>query len=254
MNRKKTMVAAFAGVLVVIFVFALTWYFSGRSENTLEVLLPTPIPTGNSNYTDPNHSGNTYETTLRVTVDTVQDVISTMNRPEGFSQDISVTSSWSDGKSTYDISTWSRKGITRTSISSSELRYKKEIILTSDKLYIWYEGESKYYSGKPGDISSADDYQMIPTYEDVLEIKKTDVLEAGFEPYNNEPCIFVRAHTGDLGYIDKFYISVVTGLLVAAETYDGDTVIYSMTAKNVTLNLPPDDKFLLPDGKSAIIS
>jgi NADPH-dependent curcumin reductase CurA len=93
---------------------------------------------------------------------------------------------------------------------------------------------------------------MIPTYEDVLKINKADILEAGFAQKNNEPCIFVRAHTGELGYTDIYYISAYTGLLSAAETYDGETLVYSMTAGNVSLNTPPDDKFVLPDGKSAI--
>ncbi len=247
------MVFALTGTLVVFFAVALFLFFSYSSEHTVEVSLPPPVATGDANNpSGSNSSGNSWITSLKVTPENVQAVVSTLKRPESFSQDIVIESFWSDDKSKYEVSTWSKKGAVRTSLKALKSKYKKETIVTQDKLYLWYDGESSYFTGKPGDEIAADDYQMIPTYEDVLSINKTDILEAGFEKKNDEPCIFVRAHTGELGYIDIYYISVSTGLLFAAETYDGETLIYSMAAANVSLNMPPDDKFVLPDGKSVI--
>ncbi len=252
MGHNKTMVFALAGTFLVFLAVALFLIFSYRSEHTEEVLLPAPAVTGDANYpSDPGNSDNSGITSLQVTVENAQAVISTLKRPESFSEDIVIETAWSGGKSKFEVSTWSRKGTVRTSIKPSESKYKKEVILTQDMLYVWYDGESHYYSGKPGNETAADDYQMIPTYEDVLKISKTHILEAGFAQKNDEPCIFVRAH-GELGYTDIYYISVATGLLYAAESYDGETLIYSMTAANVSLGPPPDDKFVLPDGKSVL--
>ena len=49
----------------------------------------------------------------------------------------------------------------------------------------------------------------------------------------------------DFNYLDIYYISLDTGLLVGAEQWDGDTLIYRMTAGEADLSAPSDQLFLL---------
>ena len=50
------------------------------------------------------------------------------------------------------------------------------------------------------------------------------------------------------GYFQRFWVSVDTGLLAAAERYQGETLIYRMTALAVELVHPDSALFALPDG------
>jgi hypothetical protein len=130
-------------------------------------------------------------------------------------------------------------------------------IVTEDYVYIWYGDGPDYRRLKLGQDSPeqvADEYQKIPTYEDILLLDKEDILEAGYADYEGEPCIYVKAETGLMGYTYEYYVSARTGLLVLAETYDGEKLIHSTTAGSPNLSEPSDDAFRLPDGSSALTS
>jgi hypothetical protein len=153
------------------------------------------------------------------------------------------------------VSAFARAGAYRLSVSGSVNNSVKNIIIADNKIYIWYDSGKSYYTGNIGnDTAIHDQYEMIPTYEDILRLSKADILEADFKKHNNEPCIFVRAQYGDLEYFYEYYVSVNTGLLTAALKYDKTELIYSMSADSVVYSVPSADMFKLPDGKSVISS
>ena len=55
----------------------------------------------------------------------------------------------------------------------------------------------------------------------------------------------MTAKDPDFDYLDIYYVSLDTGLLVGAEQWDGDTLIYRMTAGEAELSAPSDQLFLL---------
>lgn len=252
MNRRKMMIFAYGSAFVILVV--LVFFLYDISGKTPAVTLPTPIASNSAASPRPGDNTGVDGKKLEVTADNVQSVVATMNRQESYSENITVTSFWSGGKAEYKISAFARSGTYRLSVSGP-VRTGKNIIIAEGKVYVWYDGSKSYYIGNAGaETALIDRYEMIPTYEEILKLSKSDILEAAFKPINNEPCIFVRARSGEFDYFYEYYVSVNTGLLKAAFTYDVETLIYSMTADSVALSVPSADMFKLPDGKNAVSS
>ncbi len=143
-----------------------------------------------------------------------------------------MTTAWTGGSAVYDIDAYVLDGFTDLVITKNNV--KKYIIVSEDSLYIWYEGDSNYYEGevvsdKNIDVLS-DEYQMLPTYEDVLETDPAEIVDAGYVEYDGEYCIYCRTGPSELGYLSDYYISVEQGLLIGMKIYDGQTLIYEMEA------------------------
>ena len=92
---------------------------------------------------------------------------------------------------------------------------------------------------------SPDDLAMIPTYEDILLIDDSAVIEAGIDHSLGMPCIKVVAEDAGIGYIETYYISIEWGLLVKRETQAGGAVIYRATLESLSAGLPGDETFVI---------
>ena len=82
----------------------------------------------------------------------------------------------------------------------------------------------------------------------MLLLKPEDITAAGYEEREDQPCVYVEAGT-ELGYTERYWISVDSGLLVAAETEKDGEVVYAVTARDVVSPLDETQGiFVLPDG------
>ncbi len=255
MNHKKMLLVAYGSSFFIMLVLIVFIY--STSGSTPAVTLPPPAASGMTETPLPGTQANENIKRLTITADNVQSVIRTMSRAESYSEIVTITSYWEDGKAVYKITASVRSGISRLSVSGPKNTSAKNIIITDNNVYIWYGSERSYYTGNAGtksDPAFLDKFEMIPTYEDVLRIDASDIIEAALTQHNNEPCIYVRARSGEYSYTYEYYVSLATGLLAASRIYDGDTLIYEMSADSVTLTVPSDDAFRLPDGKSAVNS
>ena len=130
------------------------------------------------------------------------------------------------------------------------------IIVTPETLYIWYAGERTPYIGRADslgdDLRTSDEYQMLITYEDILNLDRRDITDAGYTQYGGEYCVFAEYRSPYLGNSVKYYVSIELGLLIAAEEYDAaGSLIYRMTAFECLFDVDPAS-FLLPDGTSPV--
>ena len=134
----------------------------------------------------------------------------------------------------------------RRSMPSGQMRY---FLSTPDNIvYYWYGGSSTWLTAPAGSLS-ADLSQRIPTYEDVLALDAEKISAAGYDAYSEHPCIFVETLQDQLGYVERYWVSVDSGLLVAAQTLKDEKVIYSVNATApVQTPCPTDAVFSLPDG------
>ncbi len=240
-----------------LILLALAIFIFSTTGSTPAVTLPPPAASSRSETPMPGGQTNEDIKRLEITADNVQAVIKTMTRAESYTENVTVTSCWADGKAEYKITASVRSGISRLSVSGQWSALTKNVIVTDNNIYIWYGSERSYYTGNIGsksDPALTDKFEMIPTYEDVLRLNPPDILEAALKQHNNEPCIYVRARSGEYGYTYKYYVSLATGLLAASQVYDGDTLVYAMSADSVNLTVPPDDVFKLPDGKGLVSS
>ncbi len=185
---------------------------------------------------------------LSVTPDTVQQVIATLQRPDSYARTVTVEQIWSGGSGTFTSSVFSLYGWTRTDTQLTD-GSQRHCITDGVTSYIWYGSEKTFYTGSAGEFS-ADAEQAIPTYEDVLALPTEQILRAGYRSYADTECIYVETQLSG-GITLCHWVDVVSGLLAAAEKYEGETLVYRMTATTVSDTLL-EEQFVLPDGTSVL--
>ena len=62
-------------------------------------------------------------------------------------------------------------------------------------------------------------------------------------------CVYVETAPDALGYVDRYWVSVDSGLLVAAERDGGKRLIYRMTGIEADIGGVGEQEFRLPDGE-----
>lgn len=230
----------------VVVLFAL--FGKGGAVETASVILPTPVAESDSPNSGENGEGDL--SLAEVTPWTVQSVISRLSRAESYSRTVTIEEFWDGGSNAADLSTWTSGGSTLIRLyAGGEVQ---SILLRDGTLYIWYEGSDDVYSASQGDTGAAlaDGWLRCLSYEDLLDMPVSDITEAGYAEYAGEACIFAEYYSGTFGYRNVVYVSVNTGLLMGAETYDGDTLTYRMTSAEPDLTAP-EESLLLPPGAEA---
>lgn len=186
---------------------------------------------------------------IAVTPETVQRVIETLSRPESYQRTVTVRYFWQEGGSGSVESTVSCLApYTRidTRLPDGLIRH---CITDGKTSYLWYGTERKVREAVSDEIS-ADDEQMIPTYEDVLEYDAEDITEAGYIVHNGVNCIFVRVKVSQERTL-CYYVSVDSGLLTASEQYEDEVLVYEMSAEESAVPATANN-FTLPDGRCLI--
>lgn len=244
MNRKKmgtATIAVTSAILIVVSLFlALTMLHRDRAQ----IVLPPENTSSDSSGAGNGEGNQGLVSKVEVTPETVQNVIATLARPEAYMRTLTVTTFWSGGEGTAVADTYVSGGYLRTDLTLPGGQ-KRHTIRTPEQTYIWYNRETKVHTA-PNGAFSADEEQWLPTYEDLLALPEEAIEEAAYESYQELDCIYACAQAGD--YLEKYWVSVDTGLLVAAEKVKDDAVVYRMEAPAVTLGEPDAGRFTLPDG------
>lgn len=229
---------ALAAVAVLMFVLA-----PSGDVPVEPVGLPTPtatLPGGSQIVRDP-------PSVIAVDSDTVQTVIATLERAESYSRSLTVSTFWSGGSASRSVEVWKDRTNVRIR-ESAEGRPTKNVLLRGGSKWIWYSDGPDIYRGSTAG-GDEDAYQSLLSYEDVLELDKSLIRDAGYTDFDGENCIFVRYVSGQLGYESLCYISVNTGLLMGEETYDGEKLIYSMVSSAPDISTPDKDIFEAPGNR-----
>ncbi len=250
--RKTTLIAIVAASLLAAFVLAML-YYPKMTKGKPSVSLSEASAAGAE--VNPGAESSVLEYAV-VTPDTVQQVVASMSREDTYHRTVSVESFWSGGSSKDSVEVWKRLDAVRVSVKSEE-GGEKNYILTGDKVYIWYGSESEYYSGASvsalGSLTEqADLFMLTQGYEQLAQMDKSAVKDAGYIEYEGEMCIFAEVTEPELGYTEKYYVSVRTGLLFALEVFDGETPVYRMSSVYTEITEPSDEAFILPDGASVL--
>lgn len=243
-QKSRTRIAVLIAVVMVAAVFG-SFGFSLFSARPPEIVLPTVQP--DSSADSSSVAGDDHGLRVDVTVDTVQAVIASLDRAGSYYRQLSVQTLWDGGSSTTSVQTWVDDGYTfvRSVPSVGQSRYS---LTTPDAVHYWYGGSSAWRTAPKGSLS-ADLSQRIPTYEDVLSLDKQNIRTAGFEAYGDHPCIYVETHLEELDYLERYWISVESGLLIAAQTWKTDEMVYSVNATApIQTPCPTDVVFALPNG------
>jgi len=244
-DRKRT---ALAAVIILVVLAAVLYSFSMNLFGpTPELVLPDPDATASTGPSGPP-SGWQGGVLVEVSTQTVQSLIASLTRYESYSRTVAVEY-YDHGQSLGAASAqvWADGGWTRTDVALASGRVEHSI-LGGGRLWLWYDREGAVYEGPAEDLS-ADLIQRLPTYEDVLALDKKKITAAGYVARDGLPCVFVEAKSPELGYVERYWISETSGLLMAAETEKDGELVYAMSSQEV---VSPLDQaaglFGLPDG------
>jgi len=241
-------------IIAVLCVLALlSSLFLFRGAETPEVRLADP-PSDTEDRGTPDNPASLIE----ITPDNVQNVIATLERREAYSRTIVQTHYWAEGTAyaSAEAEIWVTPSALRITRDNGET-----MILTAEEFHIWFDDRPHQSrpitAGLGGSLEQIlDEFQGIPSYETVLELDPAQIIEAGYVQKNiggvYEYCIYLVFQGGALGYLDRFYISLSSGLLVTMLTTDGDIPIFRMETLSLTLEAPERDVFTLPDGTTIL--
>lgn len=232
-------------VLILCAVFFLI-VFTSMNRNRPQIVLPDDGAA--PGYAQNGEGIGTENQVLRVEVtpETVQDVIATLERPEAYARTIAITTMWSGGSGTVSLDVYTLPELTRMDMLLMDGQ-TRHTIQTEDTVYIWYNRERAVYTAARGAFD-ADAEQWIPTYEDLLALDGAQILEAGYDTYWNTDCVYAATAADPDGYAERYWVSVDTGLLIAAERLQNDETVYRMEELSVTIGEPEAARFVLPDG------
>lgn len=237
-KRTKTFIIVIIILAAAVVLYAL--FGPGGGVDTPPVVLPTavagaPSPVG-------GESEGSTAALAEVKPSTVQAVVAQLSRAESYSRTVTVTDFWEGGESAQTLAEWVSAGFRRIRCDAEG----KNILLSSDgDVLVWYDDASGIFGGSSA-ASDADQWLRCLTYEELLGLPVSAIESAGYTDYNGEMCIYATYVSGSFGYASTVYVSVSTGLLMGAETRDGDTPVYSMASGAVTLSQPEDSYFTPP--------
>lgn len=239
MKRKgsKAWITAISVLILVVVVIM----GANSLRRSTEINLPPEVGTGDEADAD----GGALDT-VDITPQTVQKAIATMTRTDKYVRTVTVERLWSGGSSTEESTVYADGSFIRIDTRSArgDVRH---VLSNGEKTYIWYGVSRTYFAGSAGDISF-DEEQSLPTYETVLELDADEIFAADYRDLEGELCIYVETAENDFGITERFWISLESGLLLAAEKLQQGQTIYRMASLSVSEALPVTEHFTLPDG------
>ena len=90
--------------------------------------------------------------------------------------------------------------------------------------------------------------QGILTYEDILALPPERIAAADYRALEGVNCIYVETEPDEAGYVERYWVSVSSGLLAAAERECDGAVVYRMAALTVSYDDVDAEDFTLPNG------
>lgn len=234
-------------IIVVVLAAVLYSFFLNLFSPTPSLVLPNPDATPSLDPVE-QESGRPGGVVVEVTPQTVQSLIASLERYDSYRRTV-VAEYFSAGQSvgTVTAQVWADGGWVRTTATLSS-GVVEHAVVGENTLWLWYDSGPGVYSGPAAD-KAADLVQRLPTYEDVLALDKKSITAAGYEERDGQPCVYVEAN-GLLGGMERYWVSVNSGLLVAAETEKDGDVVYAISSRDVVSPLDGGSGvFTLPDGR-----
>lgn len=244
-DKKRTVLAAV--IIVVVLVAVLYSFFLNLFAQTPELVLPDPDASASAEPSGAQVSGQG-GLMVEVSTRTVQSLIASLTRYESYSRTVTVeyyAAGQPAGSVTAQV--WADGGWTRSDLTLPSGRVEHAIV-GEGRLWLWYDRERLVYSG-PAEECSADLLQRLPTYEDVLALDESSITAAGYVDRDGVPCVYVETGPTRLGYVDRYWISETSGLLMAAVTEKDGEPVYVMSSHQVVSPMEQTAGiFTLPDG------
>lgn len=243
----KTVLALLITVVILVAVFS-SFGLSLFSGGTPQVTLPTASPSASGSALPSGAPGTGGDLLVEVTPQTVQNIVAeTLTRPESYYREVTLETFWGEsGSASVTARVWVDKGWTRVDSPLFDGTVEHTIVGEGQR-YRWYNDERECFQTNAGE-ADADLMQRIPTYEDILALDTDAITATGYEEKGGMNCIYVEVAEDELGYLERYWVSVERGLLVAAETVKGEQTVLRVSAYSVEIPVRSGNVFTLPDG------
>ena len=226
--------AVFLTLLVLVVAFML----SGSFRRTVHVVLPQESQQPEQPPGFPSDTTGALSV-VSVAPNTVQTAVETLTRPERYRRTV--------GSGTATTTASVLAPWTRLDRQLTDGR-QRHVLTDGETTYIWYNNAQEILRTSAGTIT-ADIEQSIPTYEDVLLLPVESIAAADYRTIADQVnCIYVETVADEAGYSLRYWVSVDTGLLVAAEKLSGGDTVYRMWETSIDLAPAFTVEFTLPDG------
>lgn len=233
---------------IVVMALVIAVMFGNNLRRPTHVVLPETSGTGDQ--TDQEGADSSALALVEVTPETVQTAIATLRRPQQYRRTITIEQFWDGDSGTYQVSVLVYGVWTRTDRTMSDGR-TRHTITDGATTYVWYDGDREAFSAPAAGIT-ADNEQTIPTYEDVLDLPVEAIAQADYRTISDLDCIYVETAELSDGSVLRYWVSVESGLLAAAEKLVDEETVYRMGALEVDLSAPTAADLTLPDGTALV--
>ncbi|WP_312611963.1 hypothetical protein [Oscillibacter sp.] len=244
MRNSKVGKFTVAGFVILILLVVAILLSNGLRRSSRIVLPDTVLPAGESSGSGGGEDGGI--ALIAVTPGTVQSAIESLERPAQYRRSIAEERFWTGGSGTTQVLVSVSGDWTRTDCAPKGQQIRHSLT-DGTTTYIWYGSQSEVYQCSAGDIA-ADQEQGIPTYEDVLALPVNQIEKADYRSLSGVNCIYVETGEDENGFVLRYWVSVDTGLLAAAEWLKYGETIYRMGSLVLDAAGPVTQDFTLPDG------
>ena len=243
MQKRRTAMIAALCTLVLICVFASTFFFSSMSYQTdrYRVTLPKELESADNLNTDTMEQMPQLDVELpKMTPDNVQSVILSLPRLVQYSSSVTNSIYLSDGTTaSWHAITYVKNDAQRVERYTTNETLPQLSLYYGDEVYMWEQGSNAVWHAEVGAFT-ADMAAMIPSYLDVCELPQESILKAETQYLNNIPCIHVICENGT-----EYVISMVTGLLEQVEYYENGELVREVKIVSTEEEIA-DSLFVLP--------
>ncbi len=247
-DKKRSIYLALGfGALLAVVILLLVW--SGRRQSQGIVL---PESQGDSASVG-EESGESRLNTLAITPETVRPAISILSRPVTYSRSQTVETFWSGGSGQSLSQVYVSSGRTRldTQLADGGVRH---MLVEADPdggsvAGVWYDDGTDWRLLRSPDLT-ADMAGRMLSYETVQELPVETIAMADYRKRDGVSCVYVETVEDGEGYVDRYWVSVDSGLLHMAERLWNGNLIYRFTAGAPEIAAQDESLFLLPDGRA----
>ena len=249
MDKKRMLYTTMGfGILLVVIMILLAW--GGRRQSG-GITLPES-QTGSAGIGEDGQNSRLHP--VSVSPETASAAISflTMSRPTSYSRAQLVETFWSggSGQSSFQVSVSGSRTRLDAALPDGSVRHTLVEESGEQTLAgIWYDEETEWTLLRSQDLTAGLAGRML-SYEALREVPAEDIAAADYREENGAGCIYVETHSDEDGYRDRYWISVDSGLLYAAERIWDRELVYRFSAGTPDTAAVEEGLFLLPDGSA----
>ena len=244
MDKKRITYMAIGFTALLAVVLLLTW---GGHRKSGRIVLPESQ--ADASGTDSEELGSQLNAVV-IDPETVHYAVSVLSRPAAYSRSQTVETFWSGGSGTAVSQVYVSGQRTRldTTLPDGGMRHMLVDTASAQTLSgVWYDDEA-VWTRLASQTLTADQAGRMLTYETVRDLPPESIALADYREDYGENCIYVETLAGEDGYQDRYWVSVDSGLLIAAERLCEGALVYRFTTGNLDISPQEESLFLLPDG------